>query len=503
MSDADRAYAAAERMIAELGEATRLNFGRDETRALTRLPDEIAGLTGLQWLSLDNTGVTDAGLAALGGLTGLQRLYLANTGVTDAGLEALRGLTGLQSLSLANTGVTDAGLAALRGLPGLRTLWLNNTGVRDLRALKDMSSLVEGAKVWGGLRFAGTPATRLDPELKRLSEIGNDEERTRATLDYLRGLGEDWPPVPEGADLPEVQSLRGLVLGTDAQGRIAYDWGAIGPALPGLVPQFHEILSDELRDFLQICPAGHNIYGLLGGKLVRYQTALTKEPETLIPALVWKYGNDLRILLRGNRDRMANQIDGMPRLDVPFHAKLEALVASHNILCDAHPVLSALDLAATDPAERQRAEANRQLMAEMLGLLEAQVHLIVDDLRRDFRDLHLEAQGETPAAVRALVIEDETLRNVIRLAVAEAVAESKGKGRYLGRLAADAHNVAVGVVAVGVAQAVVPAMTPAYMALVAQLQPMIGAYLASWPTPPESMRQVVDYLMVRWKARGD
>ena len=196
MSDADLAYAAAERMIAELGVGTRLNFDRDETRALTRLPEEIAGLTGLPTLILDNTGVTDAGLEALGRLTGLQTLWLNNTGVTDAGLAALRGLTGLRSLSLNNTGVTDAGLAALLGLTGLRTLSLDNTGVRDLRALKDMSSLVEGAKVWGGLSFAGTAATRLDPELKRLSEIGDDEERTRATLDYLRGLGEDWPPVP-------------------------------------------------------------------------------------------------------------------------------------------------------------------------------------------------------------------------------------------------------------------------------------------------------------------
>lgn len=527
MSDADLAYAAAERLIAAASQqkATSVQFDHPDTAALTHLPPELARLTSLHTLILDNTSVTDAGLEVLRGMKGLRTLWLSNTSVTDVGFEVLRGLTSLQELRLDHSKVTDAGLEvvrgmiglqmlilssnrtteagleALMGLTGLRGLWLNDTEVRDLRVLKDLKSLEEGAGTWGGLNFKRTPATRLDPELLRLSEILDDKVRTKATLEYLRGLGEDWPPVPEAADEPDAQNAKGLIIGSDALGRMTHDRRADGPVLQGLVVQFHAILCEEVQDFQRICPTGHNTYGLLGSKLDRYRDALTPDPETLVPHLVWKYGNDLRILLRGNKDRMANQIDDMPRLDVPFRDKLEALVASHNVLCDAHPVLLALDLAATDPAERERAEANRHVMAEMVDVLGRQAHLIVEDLRRDMRDLHDEAQGESPAAQRALGIEDETLRNVIRFAVAEAMAETKDKGKFLGMLATDVRSAAVGVVVLGIAQAVTPGLAPTYMALVAELQPYIGVYLASWPTPPGSMQQIVDYLMVKLRNR--
>ncbi|HUY92471.1 MAG TPA: leucine-rich repeat domain-containing protein [Pirellulales bacterium] len=91
----------------------------------------LEGLTGLQSLSLDNTQITDAGLARLQELTGLQTLWLDNTPITDAGLAHLEGLTGLQSLWLDNTQITDAGLAQLKRLTGLQWLYLNNTQVTD------------------------------------------------------------------------------------------------------------------------------------------------------------------------------------------------------------------------------------------------------------------------------------------------------------------------------------------------------------------------------------
>ena len=82
--------------------------------------DELAhlqgGLAGLQTLWLNDTKVTDAGLAHLQGLAGLQELRLERTQVTDAGLAHLAGLTELLNLLLAETQVTDAGLAHLRGL---------------------------------------------------------------------------------------------------------------------------------------------------------------------------------------------------------------------------------------------------------------------------------------------------------------------------------------------------------------------------------------------------
>ena len=84
---------------------------------------ELAGLKGLQMLSLDHTQVTDAGMKELAQLKGLQWLSLNGTRVTDAGLKELAELGGLQMLYLIQAMVTDAGVAELqKALPEL-TIW--------------------------------------------------------------------------------------------------------------------------------------------------------------------------------------------------------------------------------------------------------------------------------------------------------------------------------------------------------------------------------------------
>ncbi len=57
-------------------------------------------------------------------------LQMANPDVNDATLENLKGMTQLRELDLSNSGVTDAGLAALEGLP-LERLRLARTKVTD------------------------------------------------------------------------------------------------------------------------------------------------------------------------------------------------------------------------------------------------------------------------------------------------------------------------------------------------------------------------------------
>ncbi|MBK6467083.1 MAG: hypothetical protein IPF96_09645 [Rhodobacter sp.] len=49
-------------------------------------------------LTLDATGITDAGMAALAGNRNLQILYFARTGVTDAAFVALGTIRTLQTL---------------------------------------------------------------------------------------------------------------------------------------------------------------------------------------------------------------------------------------------------------------------------------------------------------------------------------------------------------------------------------------------------------------------
>src|SRR5690606_21144511 len=70
-------------------------------------------------LHLNNTGVTDAGLAQLKDLSALQLLNLRGTAVTAKGVQQLAGLKRLQSLYLYQTGVKAADWAGLKKiLPG-------------------------------------------------------------------------------------------------------------------------------------------------------------------------------------------------------------------------------------------------------------------------------------------------------------------------------------------------------------------------------------------------
>jgi Leucine Rich repeat len=91
----------------------------------------IEGLGQVEELYLDNSGITDAGLARLRGLKHLKFLDLTGTQVTDAGLVHLAGLRELYYLRLSGTRVTDAGLAHLAGLRELRSLLLDGTRVTD------------------------------------------------------------------------------------------------------------------------------------------------------------------------------------------------------------------------------------------------------------------------------------------------------------------------------------------------------------------------------------
>ena len=182
-------------------------YGLDLTalKTLARLPEEIADLAQLQFLDLGNTQITD--------------------------LAPLAALTGLQSLSLSNTRITD--LAPLAALTGLRRLDLDNTRITDLRPIADLQfpKSKNTLRVYG-LRFANTPAADATPDLKRLSEIEDNETRTRETLAYLRTLP-PWPaplpwhvpespPLGAAPDAPQTDALPRLFLTADQRTDLAH-----------------------------------------------------------------------------------------------------------------------------------------------------------------------------------------------------------------------------------------------------------------------------------------
>lgn len=76
-------------------------------------------------LNLAGSNMDDAMLAAVAkDMPHLNRLYLEQTAITDKGLAALSNLQYLEYLNLYKTQVTDAGLARLQKLPQLRSLYL-------------------------------------------------------------------------------------------------------------------------------------------------------------------------------------------------------------------------------------------------------------------------------------------------------------------------------------------------------------------------------------------
>ena len=83
----------------------------------------------LIWLKLNDTKISDKGVAALSQCSNLTQLYLNNTAITDKGIDTLKSLSQLQILSLVGTGVTVNGLTALQPLKKLHSLYLYQTKV--------------------------------------------------------------------------------------------------------------------------------------------------------------------------------------------------------------------------------------------------------------------------------------------------------------------------------------------------------------------------------------
>ncbi|MEM6905378.1 MAG: hypothetical protein AAF568_05750 [Pseudomonadota bacterium] len=127
--------------------ADDISGGIKRFRHLTRIPPEIADLTWLTRLDLEQTDISD--------------------------LSLLRGLTALTTLDLDDSLATD--LSPLVGMERLETLY-----------------------------FDRIPALYTDPRLKELSEILDTEDRTRQTLAYLRGK---LPPEPK---LKAPETLEGI-----------------------------------------------------------------------------------------------------------------------------------------------------------------------------------------------------------------------------------------------------------------------------------------------------
>jgi hypothetical protein len=406
-------------------------------------------------------------------MTGLTSLSLAGIEVSDP--EPLRGIAGLTWLLLGRTEISRAALqAALQGKTSLIPLEDN----RDL----------QGAF---GVLLQGCLAAREDARIAEIAEIEDDRERTIALFEEL---GLDWR---EGAPEPGPQSDTGLRYAPDDTGVITYDPSAAVEVLDTQQRQLHVLLREDAGELQILFGGGHNQpFARVTRKLERYSAGLGDDLERLNPSLLWKTGNDLRLMLKADKDRRPGDMTHNLPFDVDQRAGLEGLVSAHNALVALHPALSKLDEVSVDPAVRHVAERDRALMQAAIDAFAQQTRLIMAEVVSDLRDLHEQAMGETRAAMRAGRIEVESLENLIKAILTEAILEARGESTLV-KVAGDVRAAAVGTVAVGAATLAGPALATTYPQLVAALQPHMAALMAAWHGKDYPVTQAVEWVMRR------
>ncbi|XP_035980940.1 uncharacterized protein LOC118556204 [Fundulus heteroclitus] len=128
---------------------TSLSLGGISVKDGNHALEIISGLRLTQLTLPGRHTVTDGGLAFLCRLTLLSQLDLKDyTQVTDHGVSHLAAMTRLKKLSLSNTQVTDAGLSSLRGLQELQELCLDRTAVTS-RGVADLIACLPHLQVLG------------------------------------------------------------------------------------------------------------------------------------------------------------------------------------------------------------------------------------------------------------------------------------------------------------------------------------------------------------------
>ena len=88
-------------------------------------------------IRLSGTKISDKSLKWISGLPNLSKLYLDNTLITDEGIALLKNTTELRYLNLVGTSITEKGLSALSSLPLLKSVYLYQSEVK----IEDMAEI--------------------------------------------------------------------------------------------------------------------------------------------------------------------------------------------------------------------------------------------------------------------------------------------------------------------------------------------------------------------------
>ena len=190
--------------IENLTELEFLNLSGTQVDDIT----PVANLTALEFLNLSGTQVDD--ITSVANLTALEFLSLNDTKVDD--IAPIANLTALKYLYLSDTHLND--ITPIANLTKLETFHFDgNVQLEDLRPILNLQSLLKNGPL-NSIFFHGSKACERDPNLARLAEIPDGQERTQKTFDYLRTLPK-WPaPLPWEAPIEQV-ALPKLVLSED------------------------------------------------------------------------------------------------------------------------------------------------------------------------------------------------------------------------------------------------------------------------------------------------
>ena len=180
--------------VSHIARHTGLEFlGLRRTGITNEVVDDFGVLTALHHLDLSENDITDTGFSTLSALPALETLWLPS-GVTDTTLSKVAQWPNIQTLECARTGISGKGIAALAESKSLRSLNLSvtNIGDADLSTLRRLSSL-----------------ERLDLSRTRISDRGLQVLKGWRSLKTLNVAGSDLSDAGLAvlAELPALERL--------------------------------------------------------------------------------------------------------------------------------------------------------------------------------------------------------------------------------------------------------------------------------------------------------
>lgn len=168
--DAEKLSDAGMKQLAGLTKLQNINM--NDSRIGDGALEVFAHLPALKYLGLQKSAFSDEGLKHLEGKKELRSLWIGmnRKPITDAGVKHLAGLTMLEGLDLQRSRLSDEGIAALRGLTNLKRLWISGDESPGSKRITDAS--VDTLAAFTKLEDLGLQNIHIKERgLKRLSEL--------------------------------------------------------------------------------------------------------------------------------------------------------------------------------------------------------------------------------------------------------------------------------------------------------------------------------------------